>query len=374
MVSASQETRLDIQSTLLLYQPSIYGNYVSWSDNSVNGCHIYDLTTGEEKTISSEYTSCTAGIYGNNAVFYQELYQNGVYANELALYNISTGKLTGLVPCYNLSYNYGPSIYENIIAYNNNSNVYTYDISTKKVTQITTSGTAREPVIYGNSIVYQDNSNICIYNLNTKQISLIGSGSYQNIYGNVVVWANNGNIYMRDIATQKTTQITTNGISENPAIYGDKIVWNTKTYSGNVYMYSISTGKTSQITKSNCACYPAINGNKVVYIDHRNRNKVNVDGEDLFVYDLTAKIAKPVGTITSDVVSGTHPVTVFFGYREDGDIPTSYLWDFGDGITSTHAWTATHTYTKKGTYTVSLKLSNSAGSSTITKTKYITVK
>jgi PKD repeat protein len=111
-----------------------------------------------------------------------------------------------------------------------------------------------------------------------------------------------------------------------------------------------------------------------VYIDHRNRNIVNVDGEDLFVYDLTAELAKPIGEITANVTSGAYPVTVFFGYREDGDMPTSYLWNFGDGITSTHSWTATHTYTKKGTYTVTLKVSNNAGSSTITKTKYITVK
>ena len=171
-------------------------------------------------------------------------------------------------------------------------------------------------------------------------------------------------------------QITTNGVSRNPAIYGDNIVWNTcdpTTYSGNVYMYSISTRKTTQITKSNEAFNPDIYGSKIVYIDNRNDFYDN-EMADLFVFDLTEKLAKPVGIIAANVTSGTHPLTVFFSYTENGDMATSYLWNFGDGITSTHAWTATHTFTKKGTYTVSLKVSNSAGSNTITKTKYIAVK
>jgi beta propeller repeat protein len=256
--------------------------------------------------------------------------------------------------------------------------MYIYNLVTKKETQITTSGTAGDPVIYGNYVVYVDSNQVYIYNIITGQQSLISSGAKPNIYGNVVVWANSGNIFMRDINTHKITQITTNGMSESPAIYGDKIVWNTNTHSGNeyfcnIYMYSISTGKTIQVTKSNEACYPAIYGNKIVYVDSRNENIYHIDTEDLFVYDLTAKLAKPTGTIAANVTSGTHPLTVFFSYTEDGDMATSYIWNFGDGITSTNPWTATHIYIKKGTYTVSLKVSNSAGSNTITKTKYITV-
>jgi beta propeller repeat protein len=189
---------------------------------------------------------------------------------------------------------------------------------------------------------------------------------------------NNGNIYMRNITTHKTTQITANGVSGDPKIYGNNIVFDTDSHSGNnysnnIYIYGISSGKITQITKSNCAFQPAISGNKIVYVDYRNANTRDIDFKDLFIYDLTSKLTKPAGIIAANVTSGTHPFTVFFGYREDGDMATSYLWNFGDGITSTHTWTATHTYTKKGTYTVSLKVSNGAGSAIITKTKYITV-
>lgn len=54
------------------------------------------------------------------------------------------------------------------------------------------------------------------------------------------------------------------------------------------------------------------------------------------------------------------------------DIPTSWLWDFGDGATSTDQ-NPIHTYATAGVYTVTLTVTNSAGSDTYTLTNYITV-
>ncbi len=50
---------------------------------------------------------------------------------------------------------------------------------------------------------------------------------------------------------------------------------------------------------------------------------------------------------------------------------TSWLWDFGDGNTST-LQNPTHTYSSNGTFTVSLTCTNSFGSKQETKTNYIT--
>jgi len=52
--------------------------------------------------------------------------------------------------------------------------------------------------------------------------------------------------------------------------------------------------------------------------------------------------------------------------------PTSWLWNFGDGGTST-VQNPTHIYITAGTYTVSLTASNYYGSNTATKNNYITV-
>ena len=52
--------------------------------------------------------------------------------------------------------------------------------------------------------------------------------------------------------------------------------------------------------------------------------------------------------------------------------PTSWLWDFGDGTTSTQQ-NPTHFYTSSGTYSVILSATNNIGTSTDTAVNYITV-
>jgi len=54
------------------------------------------------------------------------------------------------------------------------------------------------------------------------------------------------------------------------------------------------------------------------------------------------------------------------------NMPNSWLWDFGDGTTSTQQH-PTHTYQSQGTYTVSLIVSNALGTDTVIQNAYITV-
>ena len=79
----------------------------------------------------------------------------------------------------------------------------------------------------------------------------------------------------------------------------------------------------------------------------------------------------PIADFSSDMTSGSEPLTVTFTDLSSGT-PTSWLWDFGDGGTSTTQHPS-HTYTVVGTYPVALTVSNSAGSDMVTKTDYITV-
>jgi PKD repeat protein len=69
---------------------------------------------------------------------------------------------------------------------------------------------------------------------------------------------------------------------------------------------------------------------------------------------------------------GTAPLSVIFIDASEGS-PESRLWDFGDGSTSTERF-AVHTYTAAGKYTVKLTVTNAAGSDTLTREDYITVK
>jgi PKD repeat protein len=68
---------------------------------------------------------------------------------------------------------------------------------------------------------------------------------------------------------------------------------------------------------------------------------------------------------------GTVPLTVLFIDISEGS-PTSRLWDFGDGSSSTERFVF-HTYQKAGKFTVRLTITNGAGSDTLTRENYITV-
>jgi len=79
----------------------------------------------------------------------------------------------------------------------------------------------------------------------------------------------------------------------------------------------------------------------------------------------------PVSSFTSDVIYGTAPLTVQFTDTSTNS-PTSWVWSFGDGGTSTFQNPA-HTFTSAGSYTVSLTASNAIGSNTVTLAEDITV-
>jgi len=78
----------------------------------------------------------------------------------------------------------------------------------------------------------------------------------------------------------------------------------------------------------------------------------------------------PGAAFSADVTEGETPLEVTF--TNTSTLATSYLWDFGDGGTSTTA-EPIHTYDAPGVYTVSLTAINNLGSDIETKTGYITV-
>lgn len=80
----------------------------------------------------------------------------------------------------------------------------------------------------------------------------------------------------------------------------------------------------------------------------------------------------PVAKFTGKPTGGTAPLTVVFTDRSTGT-PSGWYWNFGDGMNSTEQHPV-HIYTAPGKYTVSLKVTNGAGSNTRTERKYITVK
>ncbi len=85
----------------------------------------------------------------------------------------------------------------------------------------------------------------------------------------------------------------------------------------------------------------------------------------------TANTIPPAFTanFSANVTAGYLPLTVQFSDLSQGN-PTSYLWDFGDGDTSSLA-SPSHTYTTLGLNTVSLVISNGITTDTMTMVDYI---
>lgn len=83
------------------------------------------------------------------------------------------------------------------------------------------------------------------------------------------------------------------------------------------------------------------------------------------VYGLDySKLPAPVANFTRTPTSGAIPLTVTFTDTSTL-LPTSWLWTFGDGATST-SQNPTHAYTRGGEYTVTLTATNAIGSNTKT--------
>jgi PGF-pre-PGF domain-containing protein len=371
---AGTETRLT-HGERLTASTAIYNTNVFWTETTENGVHAYDLATGKRTDINGNFAVDKINAYGNKAVW------TGDAGEAVYIYDISTGNETKIA-----SGRYLPDIYGNYIVYTNtynddhkNDGIYLYDLNAQKETKI--AAVYSYPAIYDKTVVWsQANSNngydIRKYDISTNQTSTITTRSWVSeldIYGNTVVWTESQNVYMYNMTSRKITQVTDSGNVYQPAIYGNWIVYAVgELYSGDIYTYDVSSAKTTRITTSNEAYTPSIYGDKIVYADIRNLEYP--DERDVFLYDLSSTVQNlPVAKFTSNITSGTVPLVVRFFDLSTGGVPTSWDWDFGDGINSKHAMNATHTFANPGMYNVTLTVANEAGYSTVTKSNYITV-
>ncbi|RKY78469.1 hypothetical protein DRQ07_07595, partial [candidate division KSB1 bacterium] len=83
------------------------------------------------------------------------------------------------------------------------------------------------------------------------------------------------------------------------------------------------------------------------------------------------RINPPEAGFTAEPRTGYAPLTVQFTDVSGGTV-TQWLWDFGDGSTSTEQ-NPQHVYQNPGTYSVSLKVTSASGSSSTEEPSYITV-
>ena len=274
IVAGCTEKRITTNNAKQQY-PAIYGDKIVWLDfrNGKWDIYMYNLKTNTEKRI----TTTTSGSVSN-------------------------------IPAIN-----GDKIVWEGRMSNKPRQIYMYDLSANTGTQISNPNAEfRTPAIYGNKVVYgyyarwSDGSawNIVAYDIATDAARVISKDVNNNqiepaIYESKVVWLKNNDLYLYDLSLLK--RITTSGsISNRPAIYGDKIVWESIDIEGThgnweIYMYDILKGSTYKITTNSAKQQsPAIYGDKIVWQDNRNGNW------DIYQYDITTNTEKRITTNSAD--------------------------------------------------------------------------
>ncbi len=100
-------------------------------------------------------------------------------------------------------------------------------------------------------------------------------------------------------------------------------------------------------------------------------NSASGQSDTLTIVNYITTVALPTANFTADVTSGCSPLTVTF--TNSSINATSYVWDFGDGYSSTQT-NPTHTFASSGLFTVKLVAYTAYGcSNVLTKPSYIQV-
>lgn len=345
--------------------------------------YLYNLSTNEETKVSYSGSGFVPAIYGDRVVWTDT--RNGLNNTDIYMYNISTHNETQVSHSENA---WNSAIYGNRIVWvdsrSGKSDIYMYDLSTSKETRISYSGSAFNlPGIYGNNIVWNDfrnenmsdnvpiqgivNYDIYMYNLSTNketQISHSQEALLPKIYGDRVVWMDyrnrNSDIYMYDLSNNTESQITGSKTASDPAIYGNRVVWrdrrNSNGSSADIYMYDLSSQKETRITTSGSTWDADIYGNKIVWTVSPTEGNIG----DIYIGNLKSLIAN----FSASPNTGNAPLNVKFTDKSLGS-PNVWTWDFGDGANSTQR-DPMHIYSKAGNYTVTLAVSNADGTDTNT--------
>ncbi len=96
-------------------------------------------------------------------------------------------------------------------------------------------------------------------------------------------------------------------------------------------------------------------------------------GNSLYLDNINVNVLTPLAPIANFSVDKAYTCDGTVQFEDNsGNLPTQWLWSFGDGGVSTQA-SPSHQYNLSGTYTVSLRVTNSLGVDSIVRTAYVVV-
>jgi len=164
------------------------------------------------------------------------------------------------------------------------------------------------------------------------------------------------------------TAMPTNGYAPLPVIFADASsgsitnwVWNF----GNGHSLTNTTG--GEVTNIYAAA-----GKYAVSLKVTGPGGANTNSKSNYV--IVSNAPAPTAGFAGTPTNGFAPLQVAFTDASSGDI-TNWVWNFGDGhsVTNSAGGAMAHSYTAAGKFTVSLKVAGPGGTSTSTKTSYVSV-
>ena len=243
------------------------------------------------------------------------------------------------------------------------------------------------PSIYGN--FFRGVKHQILVRATELQSAGISAGNITGLAFDIV--SNSGNVISGfEIEMKLTTQQSLSSWSNNnlatyfgPASYTDQVGWNQHDFSTPFYWDGTSNiviqtcfynNGWSQNAVMNMSNYSY---NSLIYRRRDNSSPCNsnwINGVETqkpnIRFTWVDPNSPPIGDFST---SGTNTCSGLVNfYDQTSNSPSSWLWNFGDGNTSTQQ-NPTHSYTSSGNYTVELITSNSFGSDTITYSNLIQV-
>jgi beta propeller repeat protein len=406
--------------------PRISGNFVVYQDDSsgIPLVYLYDISTGGTTQVTSDLNGQSLPAISGSRIVWQDI--RGIIS-QIFVGITTPGSEIAVSP--GSSNQESPDISGDLVVWLDDRNagqwdVYLYNLTSHQETRITDNPSNKaNPAIYGNRIVWTDdrrNSNNEIFINGTSpglEYSLTPDGlishASPSIFGPKVVWQDGTTaIYLNDtslpsgsftpIDTQPGSYPSVPKIFEDPT-YGDRVVWQEAASGNEIYLYTSGASGPCPIADFT---HDFSGGTAPITVYFTNQSTpgatfwfwnfgdgTNAAGQTAthtFLqnqpYDVSLTVGNPACRNTSmkinNVVVGSPvpdftasptadivPARITFTDLSSG-APTSWLWDFGDGTTST-LQSPSHTYAAIGTYTVNLTAMNAFGSSFRKRTNYI---
>lgn len=146
-------------------------------------------------------------------------------------------------------------------------------------------------------------------------------------------------------------------------------------YIGSAFVPTLGQGSSAQVSTSwNTLGFSGPTQVKAVINPYGRTGETRFDNNTgLFAVNIVPLAQPPTAAFSASPTGGSVGVNVKFTDASTSPLPiTAWLWDFGDGKTSTQQH-PTHIYNQAGVYTVRLTVSNASSSDEEVKTGFITV-